>query len=77
MDECNWTSCGALARLDVLAGRAAAQVVGAFCVPHASLASFDVQQRAGEPTWYDWHRPKTPAPIFGGPPPGSRMAASF
>jgi hypothetical protein len=58
MDECNWTSCRALARLDLIAGVApsASRVVGSFCVPHASMASLDIQEEAGEPTWYDWHR---------------------
>ncbi|HZD38662.1 MAG TPA: hypothetical protein VE664_08490 [Actinomycetes bacterium] len=62
MDECNWTSCGALARLDLMAGSgpSAARVVGSFCVPHASMASLDVQEEAGEPTWYDWHRERAP-----------------
>jgi len=63
MDECDWTSCGALARLDLIAGSglSAARMVGSFCVPHASLASLDVQAKAGEPTWYDWHREPVPA----------------
>ncbi len=63
MDECNWTSCGALARLDLIAGTglSAARVVGSFCVPHASMASLDVQAEADEPTWYDWHRERMPA----------------
>jgi hypothetical protein len=56
MDECNWTSCRALARLDLIAGAGPSRVVGCFCVPHASMASLDVQAEAGEPTWYDWHR---------------------
>jgi hypothetical protein len=58
MDECEWTSCRALARLDLIAGAApsASRVVGSFCVPHASMASLDIQEEAGEPTWYDWHR---------------------
>jgi hypothetical protein len=62
MDECDWTSCGALARLDLIAGSvpSATRVVGSFCVPHASMASLDVQE-AGEPTWYDWHRERVPA----------------
>jgi hypothetical protein len=61
MDECDWTSCGALARLDLIAGsgRSATRVVGSFCVPHASMASLDVQEE-GEPTWYDWHRERAP-----------------
>ncbi len=75
MDECEWTSCEAMARLDVLAGPAAVRVVGAFCVPHASLVSSDVQERAGEPTWYDWHRPQTPARASGALPRGYRTAA--
>lgn len=70
MDECSWTSCGALARLDLIAGPGleSARVVGAFCVPHASMASLDVQEEAGEPTWYDWHRERVPAamPAFQG-----------
>lgn len=58
MDECNWTGCRALARLDLIAGAgpSASRVIGSFCVPHASMASLDVQEEAGEPTWYDWHR---------------------
>jgi hypothetical protein len=56
MDECNWTSCRAVARLDLIAGAGPSRVVGSFCVPHASMASLDVQEQAGEPTWYDWHR---------------------
>lgn len=62
MDECNWTSCGALARLDLMAGSglSGARVVGSFCVPHASMACLDVQEEAGEPTWYDWHRERAP-----------------
>jgi hypothetical protein len=63
MDECSWTSCGALARLDLIAGSglSSARVVGAFCVPHASMASLDVQEEGSEPTWYDWHRERVPA----------------
>jgi hypothetical protein len=63
MDECNWTSCRALARLDLIAGAAASasRVVGSFCVPHASMASLDVQEETGEPTWYDWHRERADA----------------
>lgn len=63
MDECNWTSCRALARLDLIAGAApsAYRVVGSFCVPHASMASLDIQEDAGEPTWYDWHRERAGA----------------
>ena len=63
MDECSWTSCGALARLDLIAGSglSTSRVVGSFCVPHASMASLDVQEEAGEPTWYDWHRERVPA----------------
>ena len=59
MDECAWTRCAAPARLDVLLGQslATAECVGSFCVPHASLCSIDAQDRAGRPTWYDWHRP--------------------
>jgi hypothetical protein len=62
MDECNWTSCRALARLDLIAGAGplTSRVVGSFCVPHASMASLDVQEEAGEPTWYDWHRERAP-----------------
>ena len=58
MNGCDWTSCDQPAKLDLLAGpgRISARVVGAFCVPHASVASLDEQERAGEPTWYDWHR---------------------
>jgi hypothetical protein len=60
MDECDWTRCAAPARLDVLLGQTlvGAERVGAYCVPHASLCSMDTQDRAGEPTWYDWHRPR-------------------
>jgi hypothetical protein len=63
MDECNWTSCRALARLDLIAGAttSASWVVGSFCVPHACMASLDVQEEAGEPTWYDWHRERAGA----------------
>ena len=56
MDECNWAGCRALARLDLIAGAGPSRMVGSFCVPHASMASLDVQEQAGEPTWYDWHR---------------------
>jgi hypothetical protein len=57
MDECDWTGCAAPARLDVLLGQnlAAAERIGSFCIPHASLTSIDSQDQAGEPTWYDWH----------------------
>ncbi len=60
MDECDWTRCAAPARLDVLLGRnlTAAERVGAFCVPHASLSGIDAQDRVDVPTWYDWHRPR-------------------
>ena len=76
MDECNWTSCGALARLDLIAGSglSAARVVGSFCVPHASLASLDVQEKAGDPTWYDWHRERVPVQAAATPAP-QRTAA--
>jgi hypothetical protein len=58
MNDCDWMSCDEPARLDLLAGsgRVSARVVGAFCVAHACVASLDVQERAGERTWYDWHR---------------------
>ncbi|HZD72453.1 MAG TPA: hypothetical protein VE776_00940 [Actinomycetota bacterium] len=76
MDECDWTSCGALARLDLMAGSglSAARVVGSFCVPHASMASLDVQEQAGEPTWYDWHRERAPVPLAGKPIPQRNAA---
>lgn len=56
--KCDWADCTELARLDLIAGSGppTARVVGSFCVPHASMASLDVQEEAGEPTWYDWHR---------------------
>ncbi len=75
MDECDWTRCAAPARLDLLLGHslAGAERVGAFCVPHASLSSIDTQDRAGSPTWYDWHRP-TLEPELAGDAPAERPA---
>lgn len=63
MDECDWTSCASQARLDLIAGSglSTSRVVGSFCVPHATMASLDVQEEAGEPTWYDWHRERVTA----------------
>jgi hypothetical protein len=68
MDECDWTRCAAPARLDVLLGQsfAGAERLGSFCVPHASLTSIDMQDQAGEPTWYDWHRPQPEPGLAGG-----------
>jgi hypothetical protein len=67
MDECDWTRCAAPARLDVLLGESLVEAmrVGSFCVPHASLCSIDAQDRAGRPTWYDWHRPAMEAALAG------------
>jgi hypothetical protein len=67
MNECDWTRCAAPARLDVLLGESLVEAmrIGSFCVPHASLCSIDTQDRAGKPTWYDWHRPGMEAALAG------------
>jgi len=73
---CDWTNCTALARLDLIAGSgpSSARVVGSFCVPHASMASLDVQDQGGEPTWYDWHRERMPVQPAATPAPRGTAA---